>query len=155
VIETPGHAPSHVCLHQPGHRLLISGDHLLGRVSLYFDQGHTPDPVGEFLASLDAVDGIDARLCLAGHGRPFIDVDAHVAASRALVGERLDGTRALLAEGPLSARELAVRLYGELYMDATAGWLESKSLAYLTHLAVLGEADCEPAAGGETWRRAA
>src|SRR5215210_1137019 len=48
VIETPGHAPSHVCLHQPERRLLISGDHLLGRVSLYFDEGHTPDPVGEF-----------------------------------------------------------------------------------------------------------
>ena len=30
VHETPGHAPSHVCLHQPERRLLISGDHLLG-----------------------------------------------------------------------------------------------------------------------------
>ena len=39
VIETPGHAPSHVCLYQPERRLLISGDHLLGRVSLYFDYG--------------------------------------------------------------------------------------------------------------------
>ena len=33
VYETPGHAPSHVCLHQPDRRLLISGDHLLGRIS--------------------------------------------------------------------------------------------------------------------------
>ena len=48
-VETPGHAPSHVCLYQPERRLLISGDHLLGRVSLYFDAGYTPDPVGEFL----------------------------------------------------------------------------------------------------------
>jgi glyoxylase-like metal-dependent hydrolase (beta-lactamase superfamily II) len=30
--ETPGHAPSHVCLHQPERRLLISGDHVLGRI---------------------------------------------------------------------------------------------------------------------------
>src|SRR6476661_6315794 len=37
VVETPGHAPSHVCLWQPERRLLISGDHLLGRVSLYYD----------------------------------------------------------------------------------------------------------------------
>ena len=54
VIETPGHAPSHVCLYQPERRLLISGDHLLGRVSLYYDYGWSPDPAGEFLASLDA-----------------------------------------------------------------------------------------------------
>jgi glyoxylase-like metal-dependent hydrolase (beta-lactamase superfamily II) len=34
VYETPGHAPSHVVLHQPERRLLLSGDHLIGRVSL-------------------------------------------------------------------------------------------------------------------------
>jgi glyoxylase-like metal-dependent hydrolase (beta-lactamase superfamily II) len=35
VYETPGHATSHVVLHQPERRLLLSGDHLLGRVTLY------------------------------------------------------------------------------------------------------------------------
>ena len=78
VHETPGHAPSHVSFFQPEHRLLISGDHLLGRVSLFYDYGWTPDPVGEFLSSLDVVDRLDARLCLPGHGRSFADVRAHV-----------------------------------------------------------------------------
>ena len=63
VYETPGHAPSHVVLHQPERKLMISGDHLLGRTVLFFDHGHTPDPVGEFLASL--TDGRAAR------GRPL------------------------------------------------------------------------------------
>ena len=71
---TPGHAPSHVCLWQPERRLLISGDHLLGRVSPYYDYGYSPDPAGEFLASLDRVEALDARLCLSGHGRTFTDV---------------------------------------------------------------------------------
>ncbi len=31
VHETPGHAPSHVCLFQRERRLMISGDHVLGR----------------------------------------------------------------------------------------------------------------------------
>ena len=44
VHETPGHAPSHVVLFQRERRLLISGDHLLGRVSLFFDYGYTPHP---------------------------------------------------------------------------------------------------------------
>jgi glyoxylase-like metal-dependent hydrolase (beta-lactamase superfamily II) len=148
VIETPGHAPSHVCLHQPEQRLMISGDHLLGRVSLYFDHGYTPDPVGEFLASLDAVDGVDARLCLAGHGRPFTDVGAHVTANRALVAERLDRMRELLAERPDGVPELAARLYGELYFAATQAWLESKTRAWLTHLERRGEAIHD----GGTWR---
>jgi glyoxylase-like metal-dependent hydrolase (beta-lactamase superfamily II) len=76
VHETPGHAPSHVCLHQADRRLLLSGDQLLGRVSLYFDHGFSPDPVGEFMGSLDAVEALGARLCLSGHGRPFSDVRA-------------------------------------------------------------------------------
>ena len=62
------------CLFQRERRLLISGDHLLGRVSLYFDYGWTPDPVGEFLASLDVDRALGARLALSGHGRPFADV---------------------------------------------------------------------------------
>ena len=94
--ETPGHAPSHVCLFQPERRLLISGDHLLGRISLYFDYGYSPDPVGEFLHSLDVVEELDARLCLAGHGRTFTDVHAHVDGNRELVAERLAATAAAL-----------------------------------------------------------
>jgi len=78
VYETPGHAPSHVCLFQPERRLLISGDHLLGRISLFFDMGYSPDPVGEFISSLDVVERLGARLCLAGHGRTFTDVHAHI-----------------------------------------------------------------------------
>ena len=89
VYETPGHAPSHVCLYQEERRILISGDHLLGRVSLYYDYGYSPDPAGEFLHSLDLVQELDARLCLAGHGRTFTDVQAHIDANRALVRERI------------------------------------------------------------------
>jgi glyoxylase-like metal-dependent hydrolase (beta-lactamase superfamily II) len=69
VYETPCHAPSHVVLHQPERGLLLSGDHLLGRVSLYYDFGYSPDPAGEFLASLDRVDALDVQLILAGRLR--------------------------------------------------------------------------------------
>src|SRR4051812_36219635 len=99
VLETPGHAPSEVVLHQPERRLLISGDHVLGRVSLYFDHGYTPDPVGEFLASLARMDDVDARLSLSGHGRPFTDLPGHVDATRREVADRLRDVRAVLAEG--------------------------------------------------------
>ena len=139
VVETPGHAPSHVCLHQPEQRLLISGDHLLGRVSLYFDHGHTPDPAGEFLHSLDVVERLGARLCLAGHGRPFADVAGHIGANRALVAERLAAVRAALADGPLTAYDLAARVYGEALTELSATWLLSKTLSWLTHLERAGE----------------
>jgi glyoxylase-like metal-dependent hydrolase (beta-lactamase superfamily II) len=154
VVETPGHAPSHVCMHLPERRLLLSGDHLLGRVSLYFDHGFTPDPVGEFLASLDRAEQLDARLALSGHGRPFTDVAGHIEANRALVAERLDAVGAALAGGPKTAFETAQTVYGELFAAETAGWLLNKTLCWLTHLERGGLAVRE-GAEPELWNRAA
>ena len=72
---------------------------MLGRISLYFDYGWTPDPIGEFLASLDVVDELDARLALSGHGKPFLDVHGHIEGNRRLVAERLEATRAAVRRG--------------------------------------------------------
>jgi glyoxylase-like metal-dependent hydrolase (beta-lactamase superfamily II) len=142
--ETPGHSPSHVCLFQPERRLLISGDHLLGRISLYFEYGNSPDPVGEFLHSLDVVQRLGARLCLPGHGRTFADVHAHIEGNRKLVHERLDSVSAALAGGPLSAFEIVPHVYGDALSQQNAHWLLSKILSYLTHLQALGRARVLP-----------
>src|SRR6478752_2558834 len=139
VIETPGHAPSHVCLHQPDQRVLLTGDHLLGRVSQYFDVGYTPDPVGEFLDSLTVVEGLDARLALAGHARPFTDIQAHIDANRSEVEARVSATRAALADGPKSAYEAARAVYGDAFNAAMASWLITLTRAWLVHLQQLGE----------------
>ncbi|MCW3018456.1 MAG: fold metallo-hydrolase [Solirubrobacterales bacterium] len=139
VYETPGHAPSHVCFFQPERRLLVSGDHLLGRISLYFDYGYSPDPVGEFLSSLDVAERLGARLCLAGHGRTFTDVHAHIQGNRALVQERLASVRQALAGQPLTAFEIVPHVYGNSLSEQNAHWMISKILCYLTHLQVLGK----------------
>lgn len=141
VHETPGHAPSHVVLHQPESGLLISGDHLLGRISLFFDYGHTPDPVGEFIGGLDEVDRLEhTTLCLAGHGRPFRDIPAKVAANRVELAGHLDRVRTGLAGEPRSAFEVVGEIVGpENVTPATAAWGLQLALAYLDHLAALGE----------------
>ncbi|WP_445152664.1 MBL fold metallo-hydrolase [Baekduia sp. Peel2402] len=139
VYETPGHAPSHVCLYQEERRILISGDHLLGRVSLYYDYGYSPDPAGEFLHSLDLVQELDARLCLAGHGRTFTDVQAHIDANRTLVRDRLGKVEEVIAAGPgLTAFEAIPKVYGQAITPLNANWWLSETLAYLTHLEVTG-----------------
>ena len=141
VHETPGHAPSHVCLFQPERRLLISGDHLLGRISLYFDYGYSPDPVGEFVRSLDVVEALHARLCLPGHGRTFADVHAHIEGNRALVAERLSKVLEVVSAGePLTAFEILPRAYGSDLPPMLAQWLLTETLAMLLHLEVTGQA---------------
>jgi glyoxylase-like metal-dependent hydrolase (beta-lactamase superfamily II) len=138
VHETPGHAPSHVCLYNAERRILFSGDHLLGRVSLYYDYGWSPDPVGEFLASLGVVERLDVRLCLSGHGRPFTDVAAHIAANRALVEERLQAVLRALDGGPRAAVQIAPAVQGRELDERNANWLLSETLCYLRHLEASG-----------------
>jgi glyoxylase-like metal-dependent hydrolase (beta-lactamase superfamily II) len=138
VHEAPGHAPSHVVLHQAAERLLLSGDHLLGRISLFYDVGYTPDPVAEFLDSLDRVEGLDARLCLAGHARPFFDVRAHVKGTRRRVHEQLDIVRRALSSGPRTPFEVAAPLLGagegEELPPLVLNWGLALARAYLGHL---------------------
>jgi glyoxylase-like metal-dependent hydrolase (beta-lactamase superfamily II) len=154
VYETPGHAPSHVCLFQRERRLLISGDHLLGRISLFYDYGWTPDPAGEFLHSLEVVDELDARLCLSGHGRPFVDVHGHVEGNRKLVNERLDAVLAALAGGPRTVVETVPLVYGEPLSQLNAAWRLSETLSYLRHLEQTARVTREPDGDVERWRLA-
>jgi glyoxylase-like metal-dependent hydrolase (beta-lactamase superfamily II) len=151
VYETPGHAPSHVCMFQPEHRMLISGDHVLGRVSLYYDYGYSPDPAGEFLRSLDVVEQLDARLCLSGHGRTFTDVQGHIEANRALVHERVDKVQEVIARGPITAFDAVPLVYGQAITPMNANWWLSETLCYLTHLEHEGRAERIPGEP-ERWR---
>ena len=151
VIETPGHAPSHVVLHQPEGRLLFSGDHILGRVSLYYDVGYTPDPAGEFLASLDKVSSLGARLCLSGHGKPVSAIPELAAANKAAVEGRLTAIRAAVADHPLTAWEITSALYDGMPEEPRIGWFLPETLAYLTHLAIRGEMVSDGAEPVERW----
>jgi len=152
VYETPGHAPSHVCLFQPERRVLISGDHLLGRISLFYDYGWTPDPAGEFLNSLDVVDELDARLCLSGHGKPFVDVHGHVEANRRLVRERVEAVLGALTPGPKTVVEAVPLVYGEPLTEANGNWRLTETLTYLRHLENQGRVAPEPDGEIERWR---
>jgi glyoxylase-like metal-dependent hydrolase (beta-lactamase superfamily II) len=155
VYETPGHAPSHVVLHQPERELLLSGDHLLGRVSLYYDYGYTPDPAGEFLSSLDVVDELDVQLVLAGHGRPVRDAPGLIAANRRAVGERVERLRSALANGPRTPYELVPEMLdSEMPTGMMLNWGLTETLCYLRHLEQLGAATAEDDSEPALWRAA-
>jgi glyoxylase-like metal-dependent hydrolase (beta-lactamase superfamily II) len=152
VHETPGHAPSHVVLHQPERKLLISGDHLLGRTVLFFDHGHSPDPIGEFLRSLDEVEPLDVDLCLPGHGRPFRDPGAKIAEARKQVEELLGKVRAALAGGEKTAFEIVAEIVGPDNVNSpVSAWVLQIVLSCLDHMAILGEARTVEGTDPQRW----
>jgi glyoxylase-like metal-dependent hydrolase (beta-lactamase superfamily II) len=152
VVETPGHAPSHVVLHQPERRLLISGDHLLGRTVLFFDHGHSPDPVGEFLASLDRVEPLEVGLVLPGHGRTFRDPEAKIAESRRQVAELLGKVREALAKGERTAFEIVEDIIGpDGTKSPASAWILQIVLSCLDHLALAGEVQVIDGTDPQRW----
>jgi glyoxylase-like metal-dependent hydrolase (beta-lactamase superfamily II) len=157
VYETPGHAPSHVCLLQPERKLMISGDHLLGRTVMFFDYGHTPDPFGEYLSSLDVIEPLEADLCLPGHGKPFRDPEVKIADARRQADDLLGRVRAGLADGAEpTAFGLVEGIVGRENLRAgTAGFMLQIVLACLDHLAALGEAHPVPDSDPQRWAGAA
>jgi glyoxylase-like metal-dependent hydrolase (beta-lactamase superfamily II) len=152
VHETPGHAPSHVVLHQPERRLLISGDHLLGRTVLFFDHGHSPDPIGEFLRGLDEVEPLEVDLVLPGHGRPFRDPEAKIAEARRQVDELIGKVRASLAEGEKTAFEIVGEIVGaENVNTPVSAWVLQIVLSCLDHLTILGEVEAVDGTDPQRW----
>lgn len=148
VIETPGHCPTHVCLLQPEHRLIISGDLVAAAFSPWFDYGYSADPLSEYLDSLDAVERLPSPLlALPGHGRPISDLPEAIALQRRGVAERLEQTLAAIAAGPAGAYELTGRVFGDL--DPHAGvWKLGELFAYLKHLRLAGMITRHEAADG-------
>jgi len=65
VLHTPGHAPGHMSLYDPGKRLLLAGD-IVGEMVAWY----TPSSGGAaaYLESLDKVETLDINLILPSHG---------------------------------------------------------------------------------------
>jgi glyoxylase-like metal-dependent hydrolase (beta-lactamase superfamily II) len=138
VLETPGHSPSHLCLHQPQERLLILGD-LVSRIfAPWYDYGYTADPVAELAASLVLVEGLDVDLALPGHGRPIEDLAEIIAMHKEEIERRLELVEAEVAREPGPAYEIGLRAFGPSpSMMAEVGRLQ-EAMACLRHLRLQG-----------------
>jgi hypothetical protein len=98
------------------------------------------------------VERLGARLCLAGHGRTFTDVSAHIAGNRTLVEQHLDEVlQALAGREQATAFELVTLVHGERLSQQNAHWLLSQTLGYLTHLQASGRVQRIPGEP-ERWR---
>ena len=100
VLELPGHADGHICLLRDG--VLVAGDHLLQKITptvgLYPDS--RPDPLGDYLASLERTVELAPRLALPGHNDVVSDPAGRAREILEHHRRRLDETVAALAPEP-------------------------------------------------------
>lgn len=134
VLETPGHCPSHIVLHEPVSRTAIVGDLLSHEFHPWFDYGYSPDPVAETLASLDRVEALgEPALVLPGHGRALDDVAGLLEMHRTGLADRLHATRTAIADGASSGHEINSAVFGAELTDVDAVWRLAEILSYLRH----------------------
>ena len=140
-VWTPGHSPGHLCFHSPSRRLVLSGDHVLPRISPNISV-HTQqpgNPLADYLASLGTVERLECDEVLPGHEWRFSGLADRVAELRAHHRARLDEILAALrtAEG-LTCWELTTRLTWSRPLETSSAFIQrAASGETLAHLVLL------------------
>ena len=90
-IWTPGHSDGHVCYFEAKSGTLLSGDHLLADITpnISFWPMSRPNPLKDYLRSLDALQSLAINSILPGHGCPFEDAAGRIQRIKEHNGERL------------------------------------------------------------------
>jgi NADPH2:quinone reductase len=111
-VHTPGHTAGHYVFADRSARLMFSGDHVLPTItpSIGFTMPPAPDPLGDFMASLTKVRALPDLVVLPAHGPVAPSTHARVDELLAHHEHRLTKTLAALADGALSAFDVAHQL---------------------------------------------
>jgi glyoxylase-like metal-dependent hydrolase (beta-lactamase superfamily II) len=90
-VWTPGHTPGHMTFHEQTEAVLLSGDHLLPRISpnISMFAETEPNPLDDYLASLAKVSRLPVEEVLPGHEYRFSGAAARAEQIRSHHDERL------------------------------------------------------------------
>jgi glyoxylase-like metal-dependent hydrolase (beta-lactamase superfamily II) len=132
VVWTPGHTPGHICLYDADHDLLLSGDHVLPRISpnIGMHAGEAEPPLADFLDSLRRVAGYGSAEILPAHEYRFVGISSRVAQllehHERRCAEILDVVRAL---GQPTVWAVTTRLSWSRGWDQVVGFMRRMALA--------------------------
>jgi glyoxylase-like metal-dependent hydrolase (beta-lactamase superfamily II) len=140
VLELPGHADGHIVFVRDG--ILVAGDTLLGTISpnvgLYPDS--RPDPLGDYLESLERIIALAPRLALPGHGDPIEDPAGRARELISHHGVRLEETAAALDGEARSAYDVSLTLFPDPLPTTLRRFALAETRAHLEYLVHRGGA---------------
>jgi len=146
VYHRPGHSPSDTIFSDDEREILIAGDHLLATISSNplvsrplsggADQPR-PRALLQYIDSMRLTRELPARLVLSGHGDPILEHAELIDERMRMHRRRADRILHILDAQPLTAYEIALRMWGNVAVTQ----------AYLTLSEVLGHLDLLVEAG--------
>jgi glyoxylase-like metal-dependent hydrolase (beta-lactamase superfamily II) len=162
-IWTPGHSPGHLCFYESKQELMLSGDHVLPRITpnIPYHPQAGANPLGDYLASLDKLEPYVVEEVLPAHEYRFDDLHARLEELRQHHRDRFNEVLAILSEGPHTAWEIASHMRWSRSWDDIEGFMRRAAVGEaVSHLRALEEdglvqvEDGEPAMWSLTERAA-
>src|SRR5262249_17321762 len=133
--------------------VLIAGDHLLGRISpavgLYPES--RPDPLGDYLASLERTIELAPRIVYPGHGDPIADPPGRARELIAHHRDPLDQTAQAVGVTGLTSFEVSLRLFGDDLSPTQRRFAVAETLSHLERLVREARAERTGADGTVTY----
>jgi len=121
VIRTPGHSLGSSCFVSDEHKILFSGDHILGDISsnpsISFDDSERIGMV-TYLDSLSRIECKAGYIALPGHREPIIDIRFRIQELRKEYEEKLQKVAEALMVKPYTVYELSRVIYGDYATDS-------------------------------------
>jgi glyoxylase-like metal-dependent hydrolase (beta-lactamase superfamily II) len=158
-VWTPGHTPGHLCFHDEARDLLLTGDHVLPRITPNISAWDmTTSPLDAYLTSLEGLRGINPAEVLPAHEYRFAGLDARLTDLEEHHRERLAEIAAALpgpAGGGRSAWQVAARVSWSRPWDQLSGFPRQAALgevvAHLQHMQARGQVRCTDDGGMGLW----
>jgi glyoxylase-like metal-dependent hydrolase (beta-lactamase superfamily II) len=139
-IWTPGHSPGHLCFYEGRRQLMLSGDHVLPRITpnIPYHPQAGANPLGQYLDSLDKLEPYEVEEVLPAHEYRFTDLHRRLEELRQHHRDRFNEVIAILRDGPHSAWDIAAHMKWSRNWDDIAGFMRRAAVGEaVSHLRVL------------------
>lgn len=146
-IETPGHSPGHMCLYEPGKKILVCGDHILFDITPNITWWpELENSLNQYLISLGKVYSLDVALILPGHRSRWDNHKRRITELYEHHRERLKETLSALGDGAKTAWEVSPYITWDIDCDSweefppTQKWFAvGETIAHLEYLVADGK----------------
>jgi glyoxylase-like metal-dependent hydrolase (beta-lactamase superfamily II) len=130
-IWTPGHSPGHLAFWEPRNRLMLTGDHVLPRITpnigLHPQAGD--DPLGSFLHSLEKLSPYESDEVLPAHEHRFVGLQARLVELAEHHEHRFAEVLEAIREGDNTAWAVAGRMKWSRSWDRIEGFMRRAAVA--------------------------
>jgi len=140
-LHTPGHSPGHLCFHDRARNLLLSGDHILPRISptIAVHAQQMGNPLADFLDSLQRVRNLEVQDVYPAHEWRFRPLHARVDELLGHHRARLEEAETVVRNSPgLTCWEATLRLSWSRDWEEIKGYMRraavGETLAHLVYL---------------------